>query len=50
MESDKSELQTTAFHCMKHFITGVTLEKEKVCFCMIFERKYCQFQNKHITV
>nr|NP_001303335.1 Nipped-A, isoform F [Drosophila melanogaster]ABI31023.2 Nipped-A, isoform F [Drosophila melanogaster] len=30
MESDKSELQTTAFHCMKHFITGVTLEKEKV--------------------
>ncbi|XP_033155613.1 transcription-associated protein 1 isoform X1 [Drosophila mauritiana] len=30
MESDKSELQTTAFLCMKHFITGVTLEKEKI--------------------
>ncbi|XP_026839331.1 transcription-associated protein 1 isoform X2 [Drosophila erecta] len=30
MESDKSELQATAFLCMKHFITGVTLEKEKV--------------------
>ncbi|XP_044312545.1 transcription-associated protein 1 isoform X1 [Drosophila rhopaloa] len=30
MENDKSELQETAYLCMKHFITGVTLEKEKV--------------------
>ncbi|XP_037728552.1 transcription-associated protein 1 isoform X4 [Drosophila subpulchrella] len=30
MENDKSELQETAYLCMKHFISGVTLEKEKV--------------------
>ncbi|XP_034140404.1 transcription-associated protein 1 isoform X2 [Drosophila guanche] len=30
MENDKSELQETAYLCMKHFITGITLEKEKI--------------------
>jgi len=35
MENDKSELQETAYLCMKHFISGVTLEKEKVrCYCV----------------
>ncbi|XP_044571244.1 transcription-associated protein 1 isoform X4 [Drosophila ananassae] len=30
MENDKSELQETAYLCMKQFISGVTLEKEKI--------------------
>ncbi|KAH8272038.1 hypothetical protein KR018_007399 [Drosophila ironensis] len=30
MENDKSELQETAYRCMKHFITGVALDKEKI--------------------
>ncbi|XP_046866072.1 transcription-associated protein 1 [Drosophila willistoni] len=30
MENDKPELQETAYMCMKHFITGITLEKEKI--------------------
>ncbi|KAH8404548.1 hypothetical protein KR009_006495 [Drosophila setifemur] len=30
MENEKSELQDTAYLCMKQFTTGVTLEKEKV--------------------
>ncbi|EDW01948.1 GH20167 [Drosophila grimshawi] len=30
MENDKSELQETSYLCMKTFITGITLEREKV--------------------
>ncbi|XP_070134948.1 transcription-associated protein 1 isoform X3 [Drosophila bipectinata] len=30
MENDKPELQKTAYLCMKQFISGVTLEKEKI--------------------
>ncbi|KAH8256520.1 hypothetical protein KR032_001949, partial [Drosophila birchii] len=30
LENDKTELQETAYLCMKHFISGVTLEKDKV--------------------
>ncbi|ALC42664.1 Nipped-A [Drosophila busckii] len=30
MENDKAELQETAYQCMKTFISGITLEREKI--------------------